>query len=134
MKTQRHVRYWCRWRLEPIARLPTRRSRHCAASLDVDQRRELESAAGVDTNTAELVARVLEPAMIARRPAADDLDGWLKFLADGTEPPADAEAGERIFFHRKSAGCSNCHQMLGRGAKVGPELTATTGTLARAPD
>ena len=36
----------------------------------------------------------------------------------------------RIFFHRQSAACARCHQIGGRGAKVGPELTATTGTLS----
>ena len=43
----------------------------------------------------------------------------------------DAGAGERIFFHARSAGCSRCHQIAGRGARVGPELTATAGTLSR---
>src|SRR5262249_31154311 len=56
-----------------------------------------------------------------------DVDAWLSLLH---AVPGDPAAGERIFFHRQSAACARCHQIGGRGARVGPELTATTGTLS----
>jgi hypothetical protein len=99
---------------------------------DQRERDDLARVATARPEAAELVARVLKPGVLPSRPAVDDLDGWLKLL-DGPSgsPKADAAAGERIFFHRKSVGCSQCHQILGRGARVGPELTATAGALAR---
>jgi hypothetical protein len=100
------------------------------AKLDVDQRKAIESLRG-DDETRELVARVLEPGATVSRPTANELAGWLKLLiVPEGQRRADAEAGGRIFFHQRSAGCSKCHQMQGRGARVGPELTATAGTLA----
>jgi putative heme-binding domain-containing protein len=101
------------------------------ATLDDAARRELHAIAR-ESSARALVQRVLEPTASEPRPATDDLAGWLKLLAaaDRSEP-ADPEAGERIFFHRRSAGCSGCHQIEGRGARVGPELTAAAGTLTR---
>ena len=95
------------------------------------ERREIERAA-TDEPSRELAARVLLPENQKARPAIDDLAGWLKLL-DGAKDSTtgDAEAGERIFFQAKAAGCSRCHQMLGRGARVGPELTATAAALSR---
>jgi putative membrane-bound dehydrogenase-like protein len=53
------------------------------------------------------------------RPAATDLDAWLGLL----EGPADPMAGERVFFHSKGPGCCSCHQVNGRGARAGPDLS-----------
>jgi putative membrane-bound dehydrogenase-like protein len=36
----------------------------------------------------------------------------------------DAAEGERIFFHPKGPGCFRCHQIEGRGARIGPDLSA----------
>ncbi len=58
---------------------------------------------------------------------ASDLDGWLRRL----EGPADAAEGERIFFHPKGPGCYRCHEIDGRGGRIGPELSATGRTLHR---
>ncbi len=101
------------------------------ASFSEGERSLLQSVA-TDEASRELVARLLQPAAPISRPAADDLDGWVKLLGgpDGRFT-GDAEAGERIFFHHQSAGCSRCHQVVGRGAGIGPELTTTTGTLSR---
>ena len=98
--------------------------------MDADDRRRLANAKH-DAATRELLDRVLSPAAVASGPATDDLAGWVRLLdADGTRR-GDAAAGERIFFNEHAAGCARCHQMQGRGARIGPELTATTGTLTR---
>lgn len=96
-------------------------------TLTDDQRATLAALGKRNPATSELVARVLHPEAKPTRPAAGDLAGWLTLL-DG---PADAAAGERIFFHPKSAGCFRCHQIDGRGGRVGPDLTATAHQLDR---
>jgi len=53
------------------------------------------------------------------RPPAHDLDAWLKML----QGKADAAAGERVFYHPKGPGCYRCHQVDGRGGRVGPDLS-----------
>jgi hypothetical protein len=102
------------------------------ATLDETSRKALAQVAQTDQAASELVARVVDPQAKPIAPAAE-IDAWLALL-HGAETPndkvvGDAEAGERIFFHRQAAACARCHQIGGRGAKVGPELTASTGTL-----
>jgi cytochrome c oxidase cbb3-type subunit 3 len=41
--------------------------------------------------------------------------------------PGDAAAGEKIFWDQK-AGCSECHAILGRGNKMGPDLSNIGGS------
>lgn len=102
------------------------------SSLDDAQRQSLSKIAHDRPQSAELVERVTDPSIVPKRPVADDLPGWLH-LIDGSDNKADgdAAAGERIFFHARAGGCSRCHQIAGRGERVGPELTATAGTLSR---
>jgi putative heme-binding domain-containing protein len=97
-----------------------------------DERSSLELIGRADPESEEMVKRVLHPGAGASRPAAEDIEGWLKLL-DGPDGPlqGDAAAGERIFFHDKSAACSRCHQIYGRGARIGPELATTAATLTR---
>ncbi len=64
-------------------------------------------------------ARINKVPIHTDRPAAKDTEGWLKLL----EGPADAEAGRRIFEQTQLAGCFKCHQVEGRGANVGPDLS-----------
>jgi putative membrane-bound dehydrogenase-like protein len=102
------------------------------AKLNADQRARLAALAQSDANAAELVERVLNPQAVPKRPAGDDLSGWLKLVYESADArPGDAAAGERIFFHSQSAACARCHQIGGRGARIGPELTAATGPLSR---
>jgi putative membrane-bound dehydrogenase-like protein len=66
-----------------------------------------------------LAARVLGKAVGTGRPATKDTDAWLKRL-DGK---ADPDAGRRVFESPKLAGCYKCHQVEGRGANIGPDLS-----------
>lgn len=90
-----------------------------ATTLDDAQQGALKQAAEKVTDTAELVRRVLAPGNVPAMPPSEDGDRWMKAL----EGPANAEAGERIFFHPNSAGCYRCHTMDGRGGGVGPDLS-----------
>jgi putative membrane-bound dehydrogenase-like protein len=73
----------------------------------------------------DLVERVVAPMPPAQGAKAIDVAEWIKRLAG----PADAAAGERVFFHRKGPGCANCHTIEGRGNKIGPEFTRTAGRV-----
>jgi cytochrome c oxidase cbb3-type subunit 3 len=44
------------------------------------------------------------------------------------EVPGDAAAGEQVFWGSK-AGCGNCHAVLGRGSRMGPDLSDVGGTM-----
>ena len=67
----------------------------------------------------DLAARVLGQKVNAKRPDAKDTDAWLKLL----EGKADPNAGRRVFESPKLAGCYKCHQVEGRGANIGPDLS-----------
>jgi putative membrane-bound dehydrogenase-like protein len=60
-------------------------------------------------------------------PPLADLDAWLARLAG----PADAEAGERVFFHPKGPGCYRCHEVNGRGGRSGPDLSTLAAGMDR---
>jgi len=99
--------------------------------LSDSQRTALAAVGKRDAAASALVARVLEPKQSAISPMPTDSAGWLRLLQtqDG-KLGGNAAAGQRIFFHSKSVACGRCHQVLGRGAHVGPELTATAGSLS----
>ena len=68
----------------------------------------------------QLLARVLgKPINVGRRDAKDT-GTWLKWLGSGG---GDPQAGRRVFEHPKLAGCYKCHQVEGRGANIGPDLS-----------
>lgn len=64
-----------------------------------------------------LKARELSP-----NPLASDTSQWATALDELPGKP-DLDAGRRIFFHPKLATCATCHEMEGRGRRVGPDLT-----------
>ena len=64
-----------------------------------------------------LQTRKLEP-----KPPATDLAQWESLLNQVPSSP-NLDTGRRIFFHPRLATCATCHQMDGRGVRVGPELT-----------
>jgi len=87
--------------------------------LDQNQEAALLLAIKGKDDSSALVARVLGKPVNADRPEATNTDAWLKRL-DG---PADPDAGRRVFESPKLAGCYKCHQVEGRGANVGPDLS-----------
>ncbi len=95
--------------------------------LSDEQRAELLRLANRDPAAAALVERVLQGAPPKSSPPPEDLSAWLRLLAES----GDAEAGERVFFHPKAAGCYRCHQVDGRGGRIGPDLTTTARVLDR---
>ncbi|MEX0714587.1 MAG: hypothetical protein WD278_19780, partial [Pirellulales bacterium] len=97
------------------------------AKLDERQREAVRQAGALGDEAAALAARVLEPDKRDARPDPDDLAGWLELL----EGPADPRAGERIFFQPGLASCHRCHQVEGRGGRIGPDLTAIGRQLDR---
>ena len=58
------------------------------------------------------------------RPSTDDIDGWDRLIGTG----GDAKAGWRVFVRTT---CVNCHAYAGRGAVVGPDLTAIGAQMNR---
>src|SRR5689334_63085 len=45
-----------------------------------------------------------------------------------TDVPGDVAAGEKVFWGSK-AECGNCHAILGRGSRMGPDLSDVGGTM-----
>ncbi|MGF1578657.1 MAG: PVC-type heme-binding CxxCH protein [Gemmataceae bacterium] len=95
--------------------------------LEKGEKVEVERVQRFHPGSMELVARVLAPNVGDKRPGKTDLDAWLSLL----QGPADPEAGERIFYHAKSAGCYRCHRFNGRGNMIGPDLSRIGQTMDR---
>lgn len=99
-------------------------------SLSDEQRGQLKSAKpGNDTDA---LARLLDPTNRPKTPPASDTAAWLALLdkEKDAKQAGDAAAGRRVFFSRVAA-CSNCHQIDGRGGRIGPDLTLVAGQLSR---
>jgi putative heme-binding domain-containing protein len=101
-----------------------------------------EQAATAADERPELAGQMLlalgantSPAVAARRKALAEQAGprphsvaeWQKALAGRGNPVA----GERVFFHASGPRCASCHQIDGRGGKVGPDLSAIGAALNR---
>src|SRR5947209_2029942 len=48
--------------------------------------------------------------------------------ASDSKIPGDAAAGETVYWSSKG-GCSNCHAIMGRGSRMGPDLSNIGGSL-----
>ena len=89
------------------------------AKLTLKQQEDLTAAAKGKDALDQPLARVLAKPIGANRPVTTDTPAWLARL-DGA---ADPEAGRRVFEHPKLATCFKCHQVEGRGANLGPDLS-----------
>ena len=95
--------------------------------LDASARDRLNRVAQKDPGTSSLARRALGEPFAEGRPKVDAVDAWLARL----EGQGDPEAGRRIFFHSKLAGCYRCHRVDGRGGDVGPDLSTIGRTDRR---
>jgi putative heme-binding domain-containing protein len=84
---------------------------------DQQGKRLLDAATGTDS--ADQYRRIVGKMLGDKRPNAKDTDAWLKYL-DGKSDP---NAGRRVFESPKLAACYKCHQVEGRGANIGPDLS-----------
>jgi len=64
----------------------------------------------------------LQTRQLSAKPTSFDATEWTAFLDELPGKP-DLEAGRRLFFHPRLATCSSCHEMEGRGIRVGPDLS-----------
>jgi putative heme-binding domain-containing protein len=62
------------------------------------------------------------------KPNASDIDAWVGLLG---QTKGDPNRGWRTFFGKSSGRCANCHTYQGRGADIGPDLTAAAKRLDR---
>jgi putative heme-binding domain-containing protein len=89
------------------------------AKLSPEQKNQLARTDADDKSSQDLIERLSTPRPPGDRPPTKDTDAWLKLL----EGPSDAEAGRRVFEHPRLAGCYRCHQVDGRGANIGADLS-----------
>jgi quinoprotein glucose dehydrogenase len=66
----------------------------------------------------------LKTQLAAIQPSNSILDEYKSALSGG-----DIEAGRALFFWNSTAQCVRCHNVMGEGGKVGPELTKIASTL-----
>jgi putative membrane-bound dehydrogenase-like protein len=97
------------------------------AELSDAQRDAVKGATERMPALAELAGMLLAPPSVDADVVTESTDVWL----DRLQGVADVEAGERVFFHPRGPGCFKCHQVSGRGAAVGPDLTTTARQLDR---
>jgi putative heme-binding domain-containing protein len=91
-----------------------------------EQHRQLITAIGKRTPAlADLVQRLLAGDSSGKVPPEDDVDAWMAIA----QQPGNAAAGGRIFFRHNLSMCGTCHQMQGRGGKIGPDLTLVANQL-----
>ena len=98
---------------------------------DVNRRPELEDLGGNISDTAPLVNRVLGKTFAAKNlPNDTDTKAWLQRI-DSLPGKANPATGQRIFYNAKLARCGNCHQVTGRGTRVGPDLSFIGRSISR---
>jgi putative heme-binding domain-containing protein len=97
------------------------------ASLTAPERTRVLAAAVDDPESSALIEALGGWKSRPEGSKPEPLPAWLAKL----EGPADPAAGARVFFHPKGPGCYRCHQVEGRGGRVGPDLSATGSALTR---
>ncbi|MDG2254993.1 MAG: HEAT repeat domain-containing protein [Opitutaceae bacterium] len=86
-------------------------------SLSQDKARLVSDEAQRALAAGGLSSRSLKP-----KPTTMNPSDW-KVMLDKLPGKANLVTGQRLFFHPRLARCSSCHQMEGRGRRVGPDLT-----------
>ncbi len=69
-----------------------------------------------------LVGAGLETRELSEKPKTLEATDWVALL-NSLPGEASPEDGRRIYFNPRLATCANCHQMEGRGIRVGPDLS-----------
>jgi hypothetical protein len=99
--------------------------------LEKPQVNSLKDVAIRHPDSKPLVRRVLGQPFTDRLPPPDrDTNAWLQRI-DSVPEKANPETGQLIFFNKKIALCSNCHQVAERGTRMGPDLTLIGRSISR---
>jgi putative membrane-bound dehydrogenase-like protein len=99
--------------------------------LEKPQVNSLKDVAIRHPDSKPLVRRVLGQPFTDRLPPPDhDTNAWLQRI-DSVPEKANPETGQLIFFNKKIALCSNCHQVAEQGTRVGPDLTLIGRNISR---
>ena len=75
----------------------------------------------------ELAERAISKTPPSDLPKHQDVSAWMA----RTDGDGDPQAGERIFYHSRVAGCFRCHEFEGRGNTVGPDLSTIGKSMTR---
>jgi putative heme-binding domain-containing protein len=93
-----------------------------------EAQRELAAQMELDFRHAPKAAKFLKELREQAGPRPKGEEEWQAFLANG----GDIVAGERLFFHSRGPRCYACHRIDGRGAAIGPDLSAIGRSMSRA--
>jgi putative membrane-bound dehydrogenase-like protein len=89
--------------------------------------RSLRVSEGADAFHVPLSLQEAIPPKQDQRPPVQDVAAWQKTL---DAQPGDARSGALVF-HHAVAQCSRCHEVGGRGAAIGPNLTGIGKSMTR---
>ncbi len=99
-------------------------------SLPVLGRQVARSLRGVELSTEERAMLERQGLLETAERGSDSADFLPQDSATLLARPGDPAEGERIFFHPKGPKCADCHQVAGRGKRIGPDLTGLGETTS----